>query len=80
MTLNYYNDPEVTGSNPEVFASSAIPNHFQNNLVSCEDWTIRTDTLFLSHSVRFRLNEPGKDTTMDGRKIEFVIRQTDTNR
>ena len=36
--------------------------------------------MFLSHVIRFKLDEPGKDTTMDGRDIAFVVSQTDINR
>jgi hypothetical protein len=54
--------------------------NFQQDLSTCQHWSIRTDTLFLSHEVDFKLGEPRTDTTMDGRNIEFVIRQADANK
>ena len=49
--------------------------HFQNDC----DWTIRTDTVFRSHEVSFKLNEKKIDTTMDNRKVEFVVHQPKSN-
>jgi hypothetical protein len=43
------------------------------------DWTLRTDTLFKSHTVKFRLGENGTDVTMDGRSVEFVVEKTGPN-
>jgi len=43
------------------------------------DWTIRTDTVFRSHEVSFKLNEKKIDTTMDNRKVEFVVHQPKSN-
>lgn len=42
-------------------------------------WTVRTDTLFKSHEVTFRLGEAGRDTTMDGRTIDFVVERPRPN-
>ncbi|TRY70774.1 hypothetical protein TCAL_04841 [Tigriopus californicus] len=42
-------------------------------------WTITTDTLFKSHEVSFRLNQPSTDITMDGRLVSFVVNQTGPN-
>ena len=39
------------------------------------DWRIRTDTLFKSHVVDFRLDVPAKDVTMDGRSIDYVVKK-----
>lgn len=44
----------------------------------CE-WTIRTDTIFKSHEVTFKLNEEKQDVTMDDRKVAFVIYQPKSN-
>ena len=38
-------------------------------------WKIRTDTLFKSHEVEFKLGERQTDTTMDGRSIAFIVDQ-----
>ena len=43
------------------------------------DWTIRTDTVFRSHEVSFKLNEKKIDTTMDQRKVEFLVHQPKSN-
>lgn len=55
-----------------------VNDHAANN----EDdslWTIRTVTLFRSHTLSFRLGVAGKDVTMDGRRVEYVIRRTGPN-
>lgn len=44
----------------------------------CE-WTIRTDTIFKSHEVTFKLNEEKHDVTMDDRNVDFVIYQPKSN-
>jgi hypothetical protein len=44
----------------------------------CE-WTIHTDTVFMSHEVKFKLNEPKEDITMDGRAVSFVVHQPKSN-
>merc|ERR1712038_1888891 len=49
-----------------------------NNDDNC-DWTMRTDTLFKSHTLKFRLGVPGTDVTMDGRRVKYVIRRTGLN-
>jgi len=43
------------------------------------DWTMRTDTLFKSHTLKFRLGVPGTDVTMDGRRVGYVIHKTGAN-
>ncbi len=45
---------------------------------SCQ-WKIRTETVFRSHEVLFKLNERANDVTMDGRSVQFVIRQFKSN-
>jgi len=42
-------------------------------------WSIKTDTVFRSHSVSFKLNQKSKDVTMDGRDVEFSIYQPKSN-
>eukprot|EP00095_Tigriopus_kingsejongensis_P000744 maker-scaffold273_size229271-snap-gene-0.9 protein:Tk00744 transcript:maker-scaffold273_size229271-snap-gene-0.9-mRNA-1 annotation:"fatty acid-binding protein" len=42
-------------------------------------WKIYTDTLFKSHEVNFQLGQSGRDVTMDGRAVNFVLHQTGPN-
>jgi len=48
--------------------------------MDCDEWSIKTETLFLQHIVKFKLGESGRDVTMDGREISFNIKKVDTNR
>ena len=48
---------------------------FQENCL----WTIKTDTTFKSHEVSFHLNEKTADITMDGRNVEFIVSQPQSN-
>ena len=42
-------------------------------------WTIRTDTVFRSHSYSFKLNQKSEDVTMDSRKVKFIMQQPKSN-
>ena len=43
-------------------------------------WKIRTDTMFKSHEVTFKLGEWSQDVTMDGRTVTFKVEQEGPNR
>ena len=51
----------------------------EENLQSNEAWEIRTDTIFRSHVVQFKMNKSLEDKTLDGRKVTMLVTKQNGN-
>ena len=51
----------------------------EENLQSNEAWEIRTDTIFRSHVVQFKMNKSLVDKTLDGRKVTMLVTKQNGN-
>ena len=51
----------------------------EENLQSNEAWEIRTDTIFRSHVVQFKMNKSLEDKTLDGRKVTMLVSKQNGN-
>ena len=51
----------------------------EENLQSNEAWEIRTDTIFRSHVVQFKMNKSLEDKTLDGRKVTVLVTKQNGN-
>ena len=51
----------------------------EENLQTNEAWEIRTDTIFRSHVVQFKMNKSLVDKTLDGRKVTMLVTKQNGN-
>ena len=51
----------------------------EENLQSNEAWEIRTNTIFRSHVVQFKMNKSLEDKTLDGRKVTMLVTKQNGN-
>ena len=51
----------------------------EENLQINEAWEIRTDTIFRSHVVQFKMNKSLVDKTLDGRKVTMLVTKQNGN-
>ena len=61
------------------FLFSVFQTEDNSNSSACT-YTLRTDTLFKSHSVSFQLGLAGTDVTMDGRRVDYVFSRPAANK